>query len=70
MARKGDCWESTQMEAFWGRMKYEWLHKQHFRTRDEASAAVFEYIENRLHELNIYLIPEDITLMQCTKVII
>ncbi|NLA25875.1 MAG: transposase [Firmicutes bacterium] len=46
MSRKGNCW---------GRMKYEWLFSRRFRTRDEARAAVFEYVEIfynrvRLHE--------------------
>ena len=52
------------MEAFWGKMKYEWLFGQRFRTRKEARAAVFEYIEIfynrfRLHESNGYLTPEE-----------
>ena len=52
------------MEAFWGKMKYEWLYEQHFRTREEARAAVFEYAEifynrQRLHESNEYLTPEE-----------
>lgn len=64
MSRKGNCWDNAPMEAFWGKMKYEWLHEQHFKTRDEARAAVFEYIEifynrQRLHESNRYLTPEE-----------
>ncbi len=52
------------MEAFWGKMKYEWLYEQRFRTREEARAAVFEYVEifynrQRLHESNDYLTPEE-----------
>ena len=52
------------METFWGKMKYEWLLGQRFRTRDEARAAVFEYVEIfynrvRLHESNGYLTPEE-----------
>lgn len=64
MSRKGNCWDNAPMEAFWGKMKYEWLHEQHFRTREEARAAVFEYVEifynrQRLHESNDYLTPEE-----------
>lgn len=64
MSRKGNCWDNAPMEAFWGKMKYEWLYEQHFKTRDEARAAVFEYIEifynrQRLHESNGYLTPEE-----------
>lgn len=64
MSRKGNCWDNAPMEAFWQKMKYEWLNEQHFKTRDEARAAVFEYIEifynrQRLHESNNYLTPEE-----------
>ena len=64
MSRKGNCWDNAPMEAFWGKMKYEWLKEQHFKTRDEARAAVFEYVEifynrQRLHESNQYLTPEE-----------
>jgi len=64
MSRKGNCWDNAPMEAFWGKMKYEWLNEQRFRTRDEARAAVFEYVEifynrQRLHASNRYLTPEE-----------
>ena len=64
MSRKGNCWDNAPMEAFWGKMKYEWLYEQRFRTREEAKAAVFEYVEifynrQRLHESNDYLTPEE-----------
>lgn len=64
MSRKGNCWDNAPMEAFWGKMKYEWLNEQHFKTRDEARAAVFEYVEifynrQRLHKSNNYLTPEE-----------
>ncbi len=64
MSRKGNCWDNAPMEAFWGKLKYEWLYEQRFRTREEARAAVFEYVEifynrQRLHESNDYLTPEE-----------
>jgi len=64
MSRKGNCWDNAPMEAFWGKMKYEWLYEQRFRTREAARAAVFEYVEifynrQRLHESNEYLTPEE-----------
>ena len=48
------------MEAFWGKMKYEWLHEWRFRKREEARAALFEQVEifynqRRLHESNGYV---------------
>ena len=64
MSRKGNCWDNAPMEAFWGKMKYEWLEDKHFRTREEARAAVFEYVEifynrQRIHEANGYITPEE-----------
>lgn len=64
MSRKGNCWDNAPMEAFWGKMKYEWLNDQRFKTRNEARAAVFEYVEifynrQRLHQSNDYLTPEE-----------
>ena len=52
------------MESFWGKLKEEWLGDQHFHTRNEAKAAVFEYIwifynRKRIHETNNYLTPEE-----------
>ena len=48
------------METFWGKLKCEWLYHRHFKTRDEARAAVFEYIEIfynrvRIHTSNGFL---------------
>lgn len=64
MSRKGNCWDNAPMEAFWGKMKYEWLEDKHFKTREEARAAVFEYVEifynrQRIHESNGYLTPDE-----------
>lgn len=64
MSRKGNCWDNAPMESFWGKLKQEWLNGQHFRSREEAKAAVFEYIwifynRKRIHEANGYLTPEE-----------
>lgn len=45
MSRRGNCWDNAPMESFWGKLKQEWLYGQRFKTRDEAKAAIFEYIE-------------------------
>jgi putative transposase len=42
------------MESFFASLKAEHVHQVHFRTREEAKAAVFDYIEvfhnrQRLH---------------------
>ena len=64
MSRKGNCWDNAPMESFWGKMKYEWLADKPFETREEARAAVFEYVEifynrERIHESNGYLTPQE-----------
>lgn len=63
ISRKGNCWDNAPMESFWGKLKQEWLNEQHFKTREEAKAAVFEYIwifynRKRIHESNGYQTPE------------
>ena len=63
MSRKGNCWDNAPMESFWGKLKQEWLGGRHFHTREEAKAAVFEYIwifynRIRIHEANGYQTPE------------
>ncbi|MCH3958412.1 MAG: IS3 family transposase [Selenomonas sp.] len=63
MSRKGNCWDNAPMESFWGSIKQEWLDGQHFKTRDEAKAAIFEYIwifynRQRIHSANGYRTPE------------
>ena len=64
MSRKGNCWDNAPMESFWGKLKQEWLNEQHFKTRDEAKKAVFEYIwifynRKRAHAANDYMTPEE-----------
>lgn len=64
MSRKGNCWDNAPMESFWGKMKCEWLYGKRFKTRQEARAAVFEYVEifynrRRIHASNGYLTPEE-----------
>lgn len=66
MSRKGNCYDNAPMESFWGKLKQEWLNGQHFRTREEAKAAIFWYIEvfykrKRPHASNGYKTPEEYT---------
>ncbi len=63
MSCKGNCWDNAPMESFWGTLKQEWLNNRHFRTRDEAKAAIFEYIwifynRKRMHSSLDYTTPE------------
>jgi putative transposase len=62
MSRKGNCYDNSPMESFWGKLKTEWLSDYMFKTRAEAKKAIFEYIEifyNRLriHSANDYVPP-------------
>jgi putative transposase len=45
MSRKGNCYDNAPTESFWGHLKQELVHHRHFQTRDEAIAAITEYIE-------------------------
>lgn len=62
MSRKGNCWDNAVMESFFHSLKTELVHHENFATRDEARAAIFEYIEVfynrvRLHSSLGYLSP-------------
>jgi transposase InsO family protein len=63
MSGKGDCWDNAMMESFWATLKTELIHQSHYATRDQARAAIFEYIEvfynrKRLHSSLGYVSPE------------
>ncbi|TYO60870.1 IS3 family transposase [Bradyrhizobium hipponense] len=45
MSRKGDCYDNAQMETFFSSLKTERTEGKTYRTRDEARADVFDYIE-------------------------
>jgi len=45
MSGKGNCLDNAPMESFLGSLKTEMVHRTRFRTRREARAALFEYIE-------------------------
>jgi transposase InsO family protein len=54
MSRRGNCLDNAPMESLFAALKVEHVHQVRFRTRAEARAAVFEYIEifynrQRLH---------------------
>ena len=45
MSRRGNCLDNAPMESFFASLKKEHVHHVRFRTREEAKAAVFDYIE-------------------------
>jgi putative transposase len=62
MSRSGNCWDHAAMESFFSSLKTEWTARKIYRTRDEAKADVFDYIERfynpkRRHSTIGYLSP-------------
>lgn len=45
MSRRGDCWDNAVMESFFSTLKTERVSRTRYRTRDEARADIFDYIE-------------------------
>jgi transposase InsO family protein len=64
MSRKGNCWDNSPTESFFGSLKVECLYQQSIKTREEAQQTIFDYIEvfynrQRLHSTLNYLSPVD-----------
>ncbi len=62
MSRRANCWDNAPMESFFASLKKEHVHQARFRTREEAKAAVFDYVEvfynrQRLHSAVGYRTP-------------
>jgi transposase InsO family protein len=62
MSRRGNCLDNAPMESFFASLKTEHVHQARFRTRAEARAAVFDYVEifynrQRLHSALGYRTP-------------
>ena len=62
MSRRGDCYDNACAEAFFKTLKTELTDRMFFRTRQEARAAIFEYVETfynrvRLHSAIGYVPP-------------
>ena len=48
MSAVGHCGDNAACEAFFGVLKRERVYRAHYRTRDEARADLFDYLE-RFH---------------------
>ena len=62
MSRSGNVWDNAAMESFFSSLKTERTANKIYRTRDEARADVFDYIERfynttRRHSTIGYLSP-------------
>jgi len=45
MSRTGNCWDNAVAESFFSLLKRERVNRTKYRTRDEARADIFDYIE-------------------------
>ena len=64
MSRSGNVWDNAAMESFFSSMKTERTARKVYRTRDDARADVFDYIERfynprRRHSTLGYLSPDE-----------
>jgi len=64
MSRSGNVWDNAAMESFFSSLKTERVRKKVYRTRTQAKADVFDYIEcfynpTRRHSTLGYLSPID-----------
>ncbi len=63
MSRKGNCWDNAPTESFFNSLKNERVHGTRYRTKAEATADLFDYIEpfynrKRLHSTLGYASPK------------
>ena len=64
MSRKGDCWDNSVVESFFGSLKQERVHWENYQTRYEAQQDILDYIvmfynSTRLHSTLKYCSPVD-----------
>jgi transposase InsO family protein len=45
MSQRGNCWDNAPMESFFHTLKTELVVHHDYRTRDQARASVFDYLE-------------------------
>jgi transposase InsO family protein len=62
MSRKGNCWDNAVAESFFRTLKSELIYQHRYDSREQAKAAIFEYIEvyynrQRKHSSNDYMSP-------------
>lgn len=64
MSRRANCWDNAVTESFFGVLKNELVHHEHFHTRREARDQIFDYIEVfynrcRIHSAAGYFAPAE-----------
>jgi len=56
MSRKGDCRDNAVAKSFFATLKKELIHRDQFKTRRQAAAAIFEYIEVFYNRIRLHSI--------------
>ncbi len=69
MSRRGNCYDNSYVESWFGSLKKEWIYRHKYSTQSEIRALVFEYIEvwynkKRKHSSLGYQSPEEYKLKQ------
>lgn len=64
MSRKGNCYDNAVMESFFHTLKVELVHRENYRTRQQATNDLFEYVEiyynrKRRHSSLNYMTPSE-----------
>ncbi len=64
MSRKANCWDNAVVESFFSTLKREWIEGKAYRTRSDARADIFYFIETwynrrRRHSTLGYMSPSD-----------
>jgi len=64
MSRKGNCWDNSVAESFFGTLKQELVQWQNYQTRSEAQQDILDYIvmfynSERLHSYLDYVSPNE-----------
>ena len=65
MSGRKAAYGNAVAEGFFSNLKNVWVHHHHFRTRNEAKLAIFDYIEcfynrNRIHQALGYRTPVEV----------
>lgn len=65
MSRKGNCYDNAFAESFFATLKKELIYRNHYKTKNEAKKAIFEYIEvwynrERLHSSIGFMSPRPV----------
>ena len=72
LSRSGNVWDNAAMESFFSSLKTERIARKVYRTRDQARADVFDYIERfynpqRRHSTIGYLSPMEFERVAATS---